>query len=139
MKTIDSSALPVAKGTNESALPVLPILIRVPAVSTRPLSSAESARRKGRRRRLRREVRMAGTVLLLGLPLSWTILSIPWNRPATASAPKRGAAMPSAELAAADTPPLIELTLEPAAPVVPARDPQPPVALPGYVIPDDGS
>lgn len=48
-----------------------PVLIQVPAIDTR--SSATHLRSK--KRRLRREVKLVGLGLLLGLPLSWLVLT----------------------------------------------------------------
>ena len=140
-----------------SAWPVAPVLISVPALASprrRPTAFREDEPRAAaprprptarRRRRLRREVRMVGVALVVALPLSWTFWSVPWpGAPAGADEPGVLAGSP----AQAEAPPIVSLRLEPISPTTasvsaaaghaPHKD-RGPVALPGYIIPDDGS
>lgn len=98
--------------------PVVPVLIRVPAL--RPATQ----RRVRRRRRLRREVRLGGMALLFGAPLLALGAMLPGTGPPTASLP----AAPAPEAGGA-APPQVSLlpTLEP----VPApSSPDPPASAP---------
>jgi hypothetical protein len=121
--------------------PIGPVLIQVPALRTpgartpaRP--SARTAMR--RRRRLRKEVRIAGSALLLGTPVACALMFLFAGDPEPAGVPAR--LMGIEGFASADEIP------RPPAPVAPVITvPRPtgaadaPVVLPAYVLPDDGS
>jgi hypothetical protein len=53
----------------------VPLLIEVPLVRVTTRRPAHTAARR-RRRRLRREVRLGGAAMLMGLPLAWAMLSL---------------------------------------------------------------
>lgn len=126
----------------------VPLLIQVPRCqplrrARRPSAKAtawmrEHYRVQGRvapRRRLRREIRMAGTALLLIAPLAFAAILL---------ASPRGVAMASRAQSTPDDPgrlisrpPAISLMIEP--PTGFRVDTEPPVVLPGYVLPDDGA
>lgn len=124
----------------------LPVLIRLPSVrlpaAPRMASAAASTRFHSRtghrpfasgRRRLRREWRLAGSVLTLALPLALTALLL-----RTAPATGRASDGPRADPAVLHAnPPGVTLAVESVTPagLVPAA----PVVLPGYLLPDDGA
>jgi hypothetical protein len=114
-----------------------PVLIQVPALSARGHRPVRAVRPLRRRRRLRREVRIAGSAVLLALPLAAAALMLWGNRSAAISSEDRSLGRaPSG----AETPPVVSiwLSIEPEA-SAPAREMRPPVQLPDYVLPDDGS
>jgi hypothetical protein len=125
--------------------PIGPVLIQVPALSSSSQHWRRTATRTAvrRRRRLRREVRLAGTAFLLFVvPLAWGILTVGRSdaeQPAV-SARLTGIEIVSPSFAAADESSRVTGPTEPsaAAPGV-LRERQTPVVLPGYVLPDDGS
>ena len=112
----------------------LPVLISVPKLTAR----VRGPRARGRRR-LRREVRVAACALLAILPASMALFAFSGDglptlaagltigRPATSS-PDEPATRPAAVI-----------SLEPLEPVVVTvgRDPEPPVILPGILLPAD--
>lgn len=111
--------------------PIAPVLIRVPNVATVRRSPVRSA---SRRRRLRREIRVAAYGVLTALPLSWAIIAtgvfgVAPSTPAVASAE-------------ADDSPIVSITLGPPAPasafLATALEPVRTVTLPGYLLPDEG-
>jgi hypothetical protein len=116
-----------------------PILIQVPSVPApvRALwrGTAFPTRIRTRRRRLRREVRLAGYAFLLASPLALAAATLPAVRPGS------GLEAGGGDLAATQAPPVISISLEPAG-VLPQRagdTETAPVILPGYLLPDDGS
>ena len=116
--------------------PIAPVLIQVPALPARGSRSARPAR-SFRRRRLRREVRLAGSALLVALPLAAATLMLGGDRSAARSPEDRPRGR---TLSAPEASPVvaISLSVEPET-SVPARELRPPVQLPDYVLPDDGS
>jgi hypothetical protein len=119
-----------------ASCPIAPVLIQVPAL---PCSARgrRSSRPVRRRRRLRREVRIAGSALLLGLPLAAAALMLGGAR-SSALTPDEGPTRPAT--AGAEGPPVVSIAM-PIDPEPPAsvRESVPPVQLPDYVLPDDGS
>lgn len=126
---------------------MVPVLIQVPAIpsstrSTQRVSFRNFRRPATRRRRLRREVRMAGYTLLMASPLLLASLLLWGGRPTVSMASAR---TPEAEardcdakdLAAASRPPTISLSIEPSG-LTPIVEVESPVVLPGYLLPDDG-
>jgi hypothetical protein len=93
---------------------------------------------------LRREVRVTGVILLVLLPLSWMVSTFPWGR-AVASSRAIVTNRQRPALPVGECPPIVSLRIEPVALALPSVVPahpqeiQGPVALPGYIIPDDGS
>jgi hypothetical protein len=134
-----------------------PVLIRVPALAgSRPHVRVRPARLRprpvvgvpARRRRLRREVRVAGSALLFCVPMAFGLLTF-WGPPrssAGASAPSASiaaspAVAPQAESAARReaSPPLATISFEPLVEPTRPEDPKVPVVRPaGYLLPDDG-
>jgi hypothetical protein len=128
------------------AISAVPVLIRVPqARRVRPArrpSARASARarqsayagphhRPGPRRRLRREVRMAGYLLMTTGPLTLAAVLLAGS----GELPGAPAGAPRSVSAAARRP-SISLSIEPSS-LSPVAQPEPPVVLPGYVLPDD--
>jgi hypothetical protein len=136
----------------------VPEVKRVPARSARPtiVGHCQSRRTSAARpkRRLRREVRIAGCALLALAPLlaastlSWSGRSarVLACSIAEATAPDQGfdaSALPRKPSSRAAEPPVglpgvIVLTIEPAAATAPGTDTAVPVIFPGYVLPVDG-
>jgi hypothetical protein len=126
------------------ALPVLAVLIEVPAVrrpvrpARRPSATATArVRAHGARvgtprprRRLRRELRAAGYLVASSLPL---VLAAALLHGAPVS---RGAGLSGAS-APAVRPPSVSISIEQSA-LGPRVEPEPPVVLPGYLLPADG-
>lgn len=82
---------------------------------------------------------MAGSVLLGGLPTIIALLTL-WGARPVAGNPAEPAAVGSPTrpgFAAAVSEPTISLSIEPIG-LAPASEPQTPVILPGYILPDDG-
>jgi hypothetical protein len=129
-------AWPIAVALPLRERPVVPVLIQVPhvPVPARP-STRWSRGPRATRRRLRREVRW--TLHVLGAALLPALSGVAyWEGRQAALQEIR----PPAYAAPADEPlpPRISLSIEPAVPPPPA-DPAPPVVIPNYVLPDDGS
>jgi hypothetical protein len=137
-----TKALPGPVRVGEPAGPIvpvltIPVLIQVPAL--RGSTFRTPARRlirttMRRRRRLRREVRMAGSALLLAVPLACTLMFLFAGDPEPAGVPARLVGIEGC--ASAD-----EILWQPAsiAPALPTRKADAPVVLPDYVLPDDGA
>src|SRR5215217_8145860 len=134
---------PVPRSTREPARPVVPVLIQVPALSSRTRASVRAALRSqrrpaARRRRLRREIRMVGCTILMASPFVLASLLIWGGRPNVLLASSR----PEVDAACVDgpgtsvRPPAISISIEPSA-GVPFAEYEPPVVLPGYLLPDD--
>ena len=125
--------------------PAVPVLIQVPAVPSLERASRRATARlqrrpAARRRRLRREVRMAGYTLMMTAPLILASLLLWGGRPAVSMAATRpvGDCVSDdgrADLAAA-RPPAISISIE-SATLSPCSEAEPPVVLPGYLLPDD--
>jgi len=114
-----------------------PVLIQVPVLAARLRAEPRPRRAIQRRRRLRREVRLAGSAALLGLPLAAAALMLGGAR--SSARPPDGA--PGFRAAAViEAPPMVSIAMpiesEASAPL---RDLIPPVQLPDYVLPDDGT
>jgi hypothetical protein len=139
---------PTTSSQRTSDRPVVPILIQVPALpalmspSARPslrVRAATSPHR--RRRRLRREVRVAAYAMMLAAPLVSAPLWIwgEWSSTAPRAArPEPACAADGKDLAVAHHPPVISISIEPATGVTGAEA-EPPVVFPGYLLPDDDS
>jgi hypothetical protein len=149
--------------TEPGLLPPAPVLIRVPQVGSIPTRGLNSARSttttlpargiRGRRRRLRRPIRLAGYALLVVLPLllAWSGLT---NAQSTRFLSGRllspsaqlserekldggmdlGARSSSSAVRASGSP--ILLSIEPVGTAVDS-DTETPVVFPGYLLPDD--
>jgi hypothetical protein len=125
---------------------VLPILIQIPelpeslqnqgprTVRARPRSAVSRPRR-----RLRREVRMAGYGILLMGTLAWISPALRGALPVfvaqTGRAPGSGEVLGTARVSGAR--PTISISIEPAA-LAPYAEAESPVVFPGYLLPDDG-
>jgi hypothetical protein len=127
--------------------PVVPILIQVPAFpaptsrSAWPRVRARAATSPQRRRRLRREVRVAAYALMLAAPLVSAPVWIRGEWSSTVPGAARPEPAPAAEgtdRAVAHHPPVISISIEPAAGVT-GTEAEPPVVFPGYLLPDDDS
>lgn len=90
-------------------------------------------RRPAPKRRLRREIRMAGYILMTAAPLALAVLLL-------AGAPEASGSASSLARSAVTRirPPVISLSIEPPA-IVPSARVELPVVLPGYLLPDDGA
>ena len=121
----------------------VPVLIQVPALPTASTRRGPSPVR--RRRRLRREVRVVGSALLIGMTTTLGLLPM-WGgrtpgRVLAAAIPAAEAPAPAPTPAGASAPaesePIASLSaaIEPAAP----RDLAQPVVLYGIILPDDGA
>jgi hypothetical protein len=139
--TRNTRALPRPLHIGEPVRPHVPVLIQVPALPgptarTMLRSSARTTMR--RRRRLRREFRIAGSALLLGTPLACTLLFLFAGDPEPVGVPARLVGIEG--VASADEMPRLTTPIAPVVTVPPAlRDSHAPVVLPDYVLPDDGS
>jgi hypothetical protein len=127
----------------------VPSLIPLPRYQTvrrarRPSAKAtawlrEHYRVEGRvapRRRLRREIRVVGAALLLIAPL--TFAGILLASPRGLAMASRAESTPDRQARPTSRPPAISLMIE-APPLGFRTDAEPPVVLPGYVLPDDGA
>lgn len=113
--------------------PAVPVLIQVPALGSGPhIRPLRRTAAPARRRRLRREVRMAGVGLLAGLPLTCLTLALGLGGPlGAAQASKSGkAADPAGVVSVVETAPIAPPDALDAASWEPA-----PVILPGYLLP----
>jgi len=119
-----------------------PVLIRVPALGrVAGAPSTRSAIRPAlvRRRRLRREVRLAGATLLLLAPLGGAIMAFQAALPEPQGVAARLTGIEGLGLPA-DEGPCLALPVAPALHIaVPACDGGGPVVLPDYVLPDNGT
>ncbi len=111
----------------------LPVLISIPKLAT----SCRGRRPQARRRRLRREIRVAGYAFLAILPASMALVAFGGERLPTLAAGltvERRAASASDESAPR---PAAVISLEPLEPVVVTvrRELDAPVILPGYLLP----
>lgn len=107
------------------------VLIQVPALGGRARRPAGPRRR---RRRLRREFRVAGSALAFALPMAWAFLTCWGGQPDAPSLP-----MGPTRVQAAEVRPVATLTVEPALATYP-QDSEAPIVRPaGYLLPDDGS
>jgi hypothetical protein len=120
--------------------PIGPVLIQVPAL---PGSTARTPIRPSgrtttrRRRRLRRELRVAGSALLLVAPLAWAALFLFGGDTEPVGVPARLVGIEG--FASAEELPRLVIPIVPMVTVPPpARDAKGPVVLPNYVLPDDG-
>jgi len=126
-----------SRATIDVAGPILPILIRVPAL--RPPGRAGGwPPVRARRRRLRKEVRLAGLTLMSVLPASLLLLTLGGARPVARPAVSQATGVPAAPARAVESC-RVSLSFEP------TGDPAPraalvsvPVVFPGYLLPGDG-
>ena len=137
---------PEVEAGAEPTGPIIPVLIRVPS-----LDPTTGARRRPpiRRRRLRREVRMAGSLLIMATPLAWALMMMGGRDPEPlAGVPARligieglGTSVDESARNPAIARPSTSLGPETAATVGPAspRATWGPVVLPGYLLPMDGN
>ncbi len=111
-------------------LPAVPVLIRVPMVAGGP----RAPHRRTRRRRLRREVRVAAFALLSAFPFTMGFLFVGGDRPGTLAV-----AATSLEVSGGDEPTTsLPITLEPVVSIsAQGPDLDVPVVLPGYLLPAD--
>ncbi len=79
---------------------------------------------------------MAGYALLTGMPLALAALLLWGGRPAESSTPDRGAI--AADRPTAPRPPAISISIDPTA-LAPYAEVEPPVVLPGYLLPVDNA
>jgi hypothetical protein len=122
---------------------IVPVLIQVPVVpellhaeasgQRRPRVARPGVRAHSPRRRLRREVRAAGLAILVAVPLTLACLRPLMSRPTA-----EGESHPPVTAADPLRPPAVSIFLEPSG-LSPYVDVNPPVVLPGYLLPDDGS
>jgi hypothetical protein len=89
------------------------------------------------RRRLRREIRLAGYALMMAAPLTLAALLLA-GAPATDARSADGSAGSRSRITASIRPPAVFLSLEPAILAPATSSPESPVVLPGYLLPDDG-
>jgi hypothetical protein len=141
---------PALQASRVALPPIVPVLIQVPAVPSLLRASGRAASRPhrrpvARRRRLRREVRMAGYTVMMIAPLSLASALLMGGRsggalepalPAVARAAAESAAPGCDRPGLASAPPIISISLEPAA-LSPYAEVEPQVVLPGYLLPDD--
>jgi hypothetical protein len=164
MSPLEPVALLGPKEARNPARHLAPLLIQVPDLSAsarRPawLLDGENARtvrtRTGprpqarRKRRLRKEVRVTGAMLLIFLPTSWVCWSVPWERAAAMIVGRTEKVVVTEAVTAAmiarKADPIHSLRLEPVVSATSAVNSSPvreilgPVALPGYILPVDGS
>lgn len=112
----------------------LPVLISIPNLSV----PTRSPRPRVRRRRLRREVRVLGSALLVILPLAIAFLTLGGDKlPRLAARVVVESPAASPELSIAGTP---RISLAPLEPIVSLQsDLDAPVILPGYLLPADAA
>jgi hypothetical protein len=140
---------PTPRKTHATTRAILPILIQVPEL---PVSSRVRGRsrmftrtrqddpcRPRSRRRVRREVKLAGYGMMLMLTLAWLPQMSPGRWPATTpqSVSARASRGSNCAAYAAAPPPAISISIEPAV-LAPYADAESPVVFPGYLLPDDG-
>ena len=129
----ETSILPTPARRRTTA--ALPVLIQIPKLGPSP----RAFRRPARRRRLRREVRVAGFALLALLPIAFTLFTFGGDR----LPPARAASLTVEHSEAPDEPePATRkpgvISLAPLEPVVTIRrELDAPVFLPGYLLPAD--
>ncbi len=128
--------------------PVVPILIQVPAVPalmgragrTSPgvrVRTGASLHPQRRRRRLRREVRVAGYAMMLMAPMMYAPLAM-WGERSSNEPRAVGPGSDCPELTTALHPPVISISIEPVAGSS-CSEAEPPVVFPGYLLPDNES
>jgi hypothetical protein len=126
----------------------MPVLIQVPALANRSRRSCRYDRGSvmhrdspPRRRRLRNEVRLVASVMLLGLPASWVLGSIGGirsDRLGGASPVRTEARSLSRPLPAPADPPLVSIWLEQDVSTESMKADVPVVRPAGYILPEDG-
>jgi hypothetical protein len=139
--TTNQALCPRLGTTSDVARPVMPILIQVPALRA-PLQRTRPVRT--RRRRLRKEVRVAGLTMMSVLPVGLLLLALGGAQPVEPPTPQKAA---SAQQKASNVirrdaanPPLLAI----AAPAVEAPAPCPSatacvsVVFRGYLLPAEG-
>lgn len=105
------------------------VLIQVPALGRRARRPAGR-----RRRRLRREFRVAGSALAFTLPITWAFLTFGGGRPDARAMPPVAVRVDTSEAR-----PVASITLEPALATYPPEAEAPIVRPAGYLLPADGS
>ncbi len=125
----------IAPARRRASSPV-PVLIQIPAIArgTRPSSTMGRVVPR-RRRRLRREFRLAGYALLLLLPVGMALSLLGGDRRPALVVSGPGHA---SDLDAAPLPETIAITLDPVV-IPPCEAAEPPVILPGYLLPADST
>jgi hypothetical protein len=122
-----------SRSTTDVERPIVPILIQVPALT---VSSRRISRPGTRRRRLRKEVRVAGLTMMSMLPLTLLLLTLggagPTERPGIVVVNRVPAAPVGAEVIAD-----VVLTFDTER-TGPASTAIVPVVFPGYLLPVDG-
>lgn len=147
----------------DAGQPIAPVLIQVPALprargaSRRPSRQYVGPSRTAgvrRRRRLRREVRVAGSAILFGVPMAWAMLTL-WSPGTSADAAPQGAEPARVAVAARDPeirqgprtdcvvsgevvddgPPWATISLEPTRTSQPGELTSPVVEPAGYLLP----
>ena len=164
MSPLEPVALLGPTQARKPAWPIAPVLIQVPDLSAaarrrawdsagdrfrpRPSSGRQPRAQVRRKRRLRKEVRVMGALLMIVLPASWLFWNVPWERAAAANAGRvvaKKAIASAIVVRGGEAEPIVSLTLEPMASSAspakasPAREILGPVALPGYILPVEGS
>jgi hypothetical protein len=118
-------------------------LIQVPALPAQGRVSRRSTVRPGtnasrRRRRLRREVRVAAYALAAAAPL-FLVATMLWavQPPRTLASAAPGKLATDKDDRGTLRPPSISISIEPTI-LTPYAEVEPPVVFPGYLLPDDG-
>ncbi len=130
----------------ESDLMSLPVLIRVPSLSTPHLQTSARTAAPRVRRRLKSEVRVAAATLIFAMPLSWGLFALVGWSPKAVSETSASSAI----VAVSQESPTLDRTDEPMATIslrttetilapAPAADEiEAPVVVPaGYLVPDE--
>jgi len=110
---------------------MLPILIQVPALTP---STAGAGRNRTRRRRLRKEVRVAGLTMMSVLPVGFLLLTLGGAR--LADRPAKAVAAFATSHVGRDASPRVSLAFEPTSPERVSKA-SAPVVFPGYLLPVD--
>jgi hypothetical protein len=131
----ETSILPTPARRRTPAAP--PVLIQVPNLGPSP----RAFRRPVRRRRLRKEVRIVGIALLALFPIAFTLFTFGGDKLPSRRASRLTVEHPEAQ---AEPEPATRqpgvISLAPLEPVVTIRrELDPPVILPGYLLPADAS
>jgi hypothetical protein len=139
--TTNQELCPRSETTSDVARPIMPILIQVPALRA-PLP--RPARVRTRRRRLRKEVRVAGLTMMSVLPVGLLLLALGGAQPVERPLPEQVSTAPQKASNVirrdAANPPLLAI----ATPNVEASAPSPsastcvPVVFRGYLLPAEG-
>jgi hypothetical protein len=139
--TTNQELCPRSETTSDVARPVMPILIQVPALRA-PLR--RPARVRTRRRRLRKEVRVAGLTMMSVLPVGLLLLALGGAQPIERPLPEQVSTAPQKASNVirrdAANPPLLAIatpSVEASAPI-PSASTCVPVVFRGYLLPAEG-